>query len=72
MTASAPGAADPEEKILIILVLAALIVAFVASVVVFGYPGLIVGALIGVALAFAAILVLTADGLFPQKDAGSH
>jgi len=36
---------------------------------VWGYPALIVGALIAVALAFVVILTLTADGLFPQKTA---
>mgnify|MGYP001765664275 CR=1 FL=1 len=62
-------AIDPEEDILIVLLVAALLAAFVASVVMWGYPALIVGALIAVALAFVVILTLTADGLFPQKTA---
>jgi hypothetical protein len=43
------------------------VVALVLATVAFGYPGLIVGLLAGVAIAFAAIVTLTADGLMPQK-----
>jgi hypothetical protein len=57
---------------LLVLVIAVLVVAHVASVVVFGYPALIVGALIGVALAFVALLALTADGLVARKDGAPH
>mgnify|MGYP001264975026 CR=1 FL=1 len=55
---------------MIALVIAALAVVYIAAVFAFGYPALIVGALIGVALAFVVLLALTADGLFPQKPAG--
>jgi hypothetical protein len=54
------------------LVVAALVVAFTASVVVFGYPALIAGALAGVALSFVIILALTAEGMFSRKGDESH
>ena len=44
-----------------LVVMLAILVAYIASVAVFGYPALIVGALIGVGLAFVVILALTAD-----------
>lgn len=62
-------ATDPEENISIALLVAALLAAFVASVVTWGYPALIVGALIAVALTFVVIPTLTADGLFPRQNA---
>ncbi|WP_165498253.1 hypothetical protein [Siculibacillus lacustris] len=52
---------------LVSTVLLGLVVAFVGAVVLFGYPALIVGALIGVALAFTALLAMTADGLRTQR-----
>ena len=54
------------------IVLAAMLLAvvvWVAAIVAFGYGGLIVGALIGVAVMYAFILALTASGLFKKGDA---
>lgn len=68
----APQRPFPRRGILIVLVLVAALAAFVAAVVVWGYPALIVGALIGVGLAGVIILALTADGLFPQKSSAGH
>ena len=51
---------------LIVAVLA--IVAWVAATVVFGYGGLIIGALIGVGVMYAFILGLTASGMFAKKS----
>lgn len=48
------------------------IVVWVAATVAFGYAGLIVGALIGVATMYAFILALTASGLFARKGGGAH
>lgn len=56
----------PEEDILLLIVILAALVAFIAAVVVWGYPALIIGALVGVALAFVVILAFTADGLRPR------
>ncbi len=53
--------------VLVILMQLAFVVVLVGATVLFGYPGLIVGALTGVTIAFVAIVVLTADGLVPQK-----
>lgn len=61
-----PEAVDCEENILaylIVTTLAVVFATFVACVVVYGYPVLIVGALVGVGLAFVWLLALTADGL---------
>jgi hypothetical protein len=68
----APEAADPEEETMLALLLAAVIVAFVASVVVWGYPALIIGLLVAVAAAFAVILAFTGDGLMAKKSGGAH
>jgi hypothetical protein len=57
---------------LLIIVTLAVLAAFVASVVVWGYPALIIGALVGVVLAFIAILALTADGLLPRGGGSAH
>lgn len=57
---------------MIALVLAVIVAAFVASVVVWGYPALIVGSLVAVALAFAAILAFTGDGLISRKGDSGH
>ncbi len=57
---------------MLIIVTLAVLAAFVASVVVWGYPALIIGALVGVVLAFIAILALTADGLFPRGGGSAH
>ena len=57
------------------IVLAAMllaIVVWVAAVVAFGYAGLIVGALIGVAAMYVFILALTASGLFAKKSGAAH
>lgn len=61
--------APPEISmaVLVVLMQLAFVVVLVGAVALFGYPGLIVGALTGVALAFVAIVTLTADGLMPQK-----
>lgn len=48
------------------------IVIWVAATVVFGYAGLIIGALIGVAAMYAFILALTASGLFGRKGGSAH
>lgn len=44
------------------------IVAWIAATVVFGYAGLIIGALIAVAGMYAFILGLTASGMFAKKS----
>jgi len=56
---------------LIGLVLAAVVV-WIATIFAFGYPAMITGALIGVALAFAWMLGLTSGGLFAGNDSGAH
>ncbi len=48
------------------VLVAAVLVAFIAAVVVYGYPALIIGALTLVALAFVIILALTAGGTTPK------
>ena len=53
---------------MIFSIVAVLLAAFVTSVAIFGYPALIVGALVGVGLAFVVILALTGDGLGSRKD----
>ena len=68
----APEAADPEEEIMFALLLAAVLVAFVASVVVWGYPALIIGLLAAVAAAFVVILAFTGDGLVARKSGSAH
>jgi Na+(H+)/acetate symporter ActP len=60
-------ASENSMAVLVILMQLAFVVALVGAVFLFGYPGLIVGALLGVAIAFVAIVTLTADGLMPQK-----
>ncbi|MDK9695912.1 MAG: hypothetical protein OEL76_05960 [Siculibacillus sp.] len=57
---------------MIALVLAAVLVAYVAAVVVWGYPALIIGLLIAVALAFVVILAFTGDGLVAKKGGAGH
>lgn len=56
--------------VLIAMLLAAVV--WVAATVMFGYAGLIIGALIGVAVMYAFILALTASGLFGKKGGGAH
>lgn len=48
------------------------VVLWVAATVVFGYAGLIIGALIGVAVMYAFILALTASGMFAKKGGSAH
>ncbi|MCE1235300.1 MAG: hypothetical protein LWW93_02970 [Hyphomicrobiales bacterium] len=48
------------------------IVIWVAATVVFGYAGLIIGALIAVAAMYAFILALTASGMFAKKGGSAH
>ncbi len=67
-----PEAADPEEETMFALLLAAVLVAFVASVVVWGYPALIIGLLASVAAAFLVILAFTGDGLMAKKSGSAH
>jgi hypothetical protein len=67
-----PEAVDPEEDTMLALLLAAVVVAFIAAVVVWGYPALIIGLLVAVALAFVVILAFTGDGLVSRKGGGSH
>lgn len=57
---------------MIALVLAAVLVAFIAAVVVWGYPALIIGLLVAVALAFVVILAFTGDGLVAKKGGAGH
>lgn len=57
---------------MIAVVLAVVLAAFVASVVVWGYPALIVGLLVSVALAFVVILAFTGDGLVAKKSGAGH
>jgi hypothetical protein len=65
-------AADPEEETMLALLLAAVLVAFIASVVVWGYPALIIGLLTAVAAAFVVILAFTGDGLMAKKSGSAH
>ena len=48
------------------------VVAWIAATVVFGYAGLIIGALISVAVMYVLILGLTASGLFAKKGDAAH
>ncbi len=48
------------------VVFAAVLIAAIAAVVVFGYPALITVALIGVVLAFVFMLALTGESLFSK------
>lgn len=57
---------------MLVSILLLLVVVFVGAVVMWGYPALIVGLLLSVALVFVAILAMTADGLFPQKTGLGH
>lgn len=45
------------------------IVVWVLATVMFGYAGLIIGALVGVAAMYLFIIGLTASGLFAKRDA---
>lgn len=65
------GRQERNLTYLIGLVLAAVVV-WIVSVVAFGYPALIIGALSGVVLAFAWMIGLTASGLFSSDEAGSQ
>lgn len=47
------------------------VVVWIVATVFFGYPALIIGALIAVALMYAFILALTGAGLFGSKTGGS-
>lgn len=47
-------------------VVAALV--WIVATVIFGYPALIIGALVGVAAMFAFVIALTAGGLFASKS----
>lgn len=47
-------------------------VVWIVATVFYGYPALIIGALIAVAVMYAFILALTASGMFAKKGDGAH
>ncbi len=57
-------------SVLIAMLLA--VVVWVGATVMFGYAGLIIGALVGVAVMYAFILALTASGLFAKTGGAAH
>lgn len=57
---------------LVLISMLVAVVVWVAATVMFGYAGLIVGALVGVAVMYAFIIGLTASGLFAKKDGAAH
>lgn len=48
------------------------VVLWIVATVIWGYPALIIGALIAVALMYAFILALTASGMFGKKGGSTH
>lgn len=57
---------------LVLIAMLLAVVVWVGAVVMFGYAGLIIGALVGVAVMYAIILGLTASGLFAKKGGAAH
>ncbi len=54
---------------LVLISMLVAIVVWVLATVMFGYAGLIIGALVGVAAMYLFIIGLTASGLFAKRDA---
>lgn len=57
---------------LVLIAMLLALVVWIAATVIFGYAGLIIGALIAVAAMYVIILALTASGLFAKKSGDAH